>query len=93
MARLIAVMGRLTDDKDSAAALFLIYHMAALAEHLADLRETQQRLHQVRDARRAVERLLSLTQAARHGTQPLEPSLIAVGGTARLSAHTLGQSL
>jgi hypothetical protein len=64
MARLIAVMGRLTGDQDTTAALFLIYHMAALAEHLADLRETQQRLHQVRDARWAAKTLRTSAYAA-----------------------------
>jgi hypothetical protein len=38
MARLVAVMGRLTGDSDTAAALQLVLHLAALAEHLADLR-------------------------------------------------------
>jgi hypothetical protein len=53
MARLVAVMGRLTTDNDTTAALWLVYHLAALADHLADLRQTQERLHQARDARHA----------------------------------------
>jgi hypothetical protein len=50
-ARLIALMGVISDDKDAADALRLIYTLAAMAEHLADLRESQQRLHQARAAR------------------------------------------
>jgi hypothetical protein len=53
MGRLISVMGRLTGDEDAAAALLLVFNLAALAENLADLRHSQQRLHQVRDARHA----------------------------------------
>ena len=57
MARLIGVMGTLSRDRDTVAALRLVYTLAALAEHLADLREVQDRLHQARAARRAAERL------------------------------------
>lgn len=53
MARLISVMGRLTGDDDSAAALQLVFQIGAFAENLADLRRPQQRLHQVRNARLA----------------------------------------
>jgi hypothetical protein len=53
MARLISVMGRLTSDEDATAALQLVFQLSALAENLADLRRSQQRLHQVRDARQA----------------------------------------
>lgn len=60
MSRLIAVAGRLTGDRDTAAALVLIYHLAALAEHVADLREAQQRYHQARDARHAAGQLRAL---------------------------------
>jgi hypothetical protein len=74
MARLIAVTGRLTGDHDTAAALQLMLHLAALAEHLADLRQTQHRLHQVRDARHAARQLRELAQArpasAAHGPLP-----------------------
>jgi hypothetical protein len=80
MARLIAVVGRLTGDHDTVAALFLIYHMAALAEHLADLRETQQRLHQVRDARHAAQRLRALAATAPAGGPAPLPWLIPAGG-------------
>jgi hypothetical protein len=80
MARLIAVVGRLTGDHDTAAALFLLYHMAALAEHLADLRETQQRLHQVRDARHAAQRLRALAATAPAGRPAPRPRFTPAGG-------------
>jgi hypothetical protein len=57
MSRLIAVMGRLTGDHDTAAALQLILQMSMLADNLADLREAQQRLHQARAARHAADQL------------------------------------
>jgi hypothetical protein len=82
MARLIAVVGRLTGDHDTAAALFLIYHMAALAEHLADLREVQQRLHQVRDARHAAQRLRILTATGPAGGPAPRPRFTPAGGPA-----------
>jgi hypothetical protein len=52
MARLVALMGVLSKDEDSTTALQLLYTLAALAEHLADLREAQQRLYQAQAARR-----------------------------------------
>lgn len=82
MARLIAVAGRLTGDHDSAAALFLIYHMAALAEHLADLRETQARLHQVRDARHAAQQLRNLTKDTPPSRTAPRPTFNPSGGPA-----------
>ena len=57
MARLIAVMGTVSRDRDTLAALHLIYTLAALAESLADLREAQERLHQARAARHAAGQL------------------------------------
>ncbi|MGN9911128.1 relaxase/mobilization nuclease domain-containing protein [Phytohabitans sp. LJ34] len=57
MARLIAVLGAVSRDQDTTAALHLIYTLAALAESLADLRQAQDRLDQARDARRAAEQL------------------------------------
>jgi hypothetical protein len=65
MARLISVMGRLTGDHDTTAALQLVLQLSALAENLADLRRSQQRLHQVRDARQAAAIL-----HARHSDTP-----------------------
>jgi hypothetical protein len=57
MARLISVMGALSRDRDTAAALHLIYNLTGLAESLADLREAQDRLHQARAARHAAGQL------------------------------------
>jgi hypothetical protein len=64
MSRLIAIMGRLTGDHDTTAALQLVLQLAALAEHLADLRDSQQRLHQVRDARQAADDMRTLASPA-----------------------------
>jgi hypothetical protein len=58
MARLISVMGAIREDTDTTAVLHLILNIAAIAEHLADIREAQQRLHQAQAARNAA-RLLS----------------------------------
>lgn len=80
MARLIAVVGRLTGDRDTAAALLLLYHLAALAEHVADLRETQQRLHQVRDARYAAQRLRALAGSAPAAGPAPRPRFAPAGG-------------
>lgn len=66
MARLVALMGVISGDRDTAAALHLIYTFAALAENLADLREAQQRLHQARDARAAAAQLRIFTAPPRH---------------------------
>jgi hypothetical protein len=57
MARLIAVMGTLSRDRDTLAALHLVLTLAALAESLADLRGAQDRLHQARAARHAAGQL------------------------------------
>lgn len=63
MARLIAVMGRLTGDQDTAAALQLVLQMSMLADNLADLRDAQQRLHQARAARHAASQLRAIAAA------------------------------
>jgi hypothetical protein len=57
MARLIAVIGEVSRDRDTLAALHLVYTLAALAESLADLREAQARLSQARAARHAAGQL------------------------------------
>jgi hypothetical protein len=57
MARLIAVIGAVSRDRDTVAALHLVFTLAALAESLADLREAQARLHQARAARHAAGQL------------------------------------
>lgn len=87
MARLIAVWGTLSRDQDTTAALHLIYTMAALAETLADLRQTQHRLWQARAARHAAAQLRTYRPpAARagpdtvdvHSVRPLVPDPLAV---------------
>jgi hypothetical protein len=82
ISRLISVMGRLTGENDTTAALQLVLHLAALAEHLADLRHHQQRLHQVRDARHAADTLRSFAADA---TSPatLQPPLVVTPGSHR----------
>jgi hypothetical protein len=69
--RLIFVMGRLTGDRDTAAALQLLLQLSMLADTLADVREARQRLHQARAARSAAHRLrlIAATQ-----TSPATPS-------------------
>lgn len=59
MARLIIVMGTLSRDRDTTAALHLICTLEALAETLADLHEVQHRLHQACAARHAATYLRS----------------------------------
>lgn len=73
MARLIAVMGGLSRDRDTLAALHLVFALAALAESLADLREAQDRLHQAKAARHAVNQL-------RVWSPPAETPAVAAGG-------------
>jgi len=73
VSRLIFVMGRLTGDKDTAAALQLVLQMSILADTLADLRESQRRLHQARAARQAAEALRGVA-AASAPARPSQPS-------------------
>jgi hypothetical protein len=70
MSRLIAATGRLTGDHDTTAALRLVLHLAALAEHLADLRSAQHRLHQARDARHAARQLEAVARHERPNSSP-----------------------
>ncbi|GGM86402.1 relaxase/mobilization nuclease domain-containing protein [Dactylosporangium sucinum] len=67
LARIVATTGRLTGDRDTAAALQLLAQLAKFADNLADLREAQQRLHQARAARHAAGRLHSIVA---RGTSP-----------------------
>jgi hypothetical protein len=48
-----------------------VLHLAALAQHLADLRSAQHRLHQARDARRAAN---AMSSAAGSGSLRATPS-------------------
>ncbi|WP_373320269.1 relaxase/mobilization nuclease domain-containing protein [Virgisporangium aurantiacum] len=57
MSRLIAVMGRLSRDRDTVMMLHLIRALAGLADALAELRQAQARLNQARVAREAARRL------------------------------------
>jgi hypothetical protein len=61
MARLIGLMGALSRDRDTMAALHLLYTLAALAESLADLRDVQHRRHQAQAARASARRLRTYT--------------------------------
>jgi hypothetical protein len=91
MARLVAITGRLTDDHDTTAALWLIYHLAALADYLADLRQTQQRLHQVRDACHAAGQLRAIARPGPPGVATPLPFPRATGGP--IPAPARGTSL
>jgi hypothetical protein len=70
MARLIAVMGAVSRDRDSLAALHLIFTLAALAEGLADLRDAHGRLDQARAARNAAGQLHQYETRAATGPRP-----------------------
>ncbi|MCW6007240.1 hypothetical protein K1W54_22240 [Micromonospora sp. CPCC 205371] len=67
ISRLIAVMGRLTGNDDTIAALEMVLTMSMFADNLADLREAQQRLHQARAARQAAERLRTIAHSTATG--------------------------
>jgi hypothetical protein len=67
IARLIAAMGRLTDDRESAAALQLVLQIALFADSLADLRYAQHRLHQAQAARGAAAQLRGFVARADPG--------------------------
>jgi hypothetical protein len=57
IARVIGLMGAITNDEDAVAMLQLLKAIAGLADSLADLREAQHRRHQARDARTVAARL------------------------------------
>ncbi len=67
MARLVALMGRVSGDSDAIAALALVMDMARLADTLEELRRAQQRLHQADAARQAA---AALRAAAAGGAPP-----------------------
>jgi hypothetical protein len=91
MSRLISVMGRLAGDDDTTAALQLVLQLAALAENLANLRESQQRLHQVRDARHVAELLRSSSRAQPARGTVQAPSPGRVGCPAAPATRNQGQ--
>ncbi|MBO4140148.1 relaxase [Micromonospora tulbaghiae] len=57
MSRLVALMGRISGDDDTIAALALVMDLARLADTLERLRQAQQRLHQAEAARAAADAL------------------------------------
>ncbi|MET8042563.1 relaxase [Micromonospora sp. NPDC005215] len=75
MSRLVALMGRISGDDDTIAALALVMDLARLADTLKQLRNAQQRLHQAEAARTAAD-ALRLAAAARQRavTLPLTPT-------------------
>ena len=90
MSRLISVMGRLTSHEDTVAALQLVLHLAALAEHLADLRHSQQRLYQLRDARHAANTLRARASATPDHATSLPRMVPTRSATPRPGAPTGG---
>jgi hypothetical protein len=79
-------MGRLTSDRDTAAALQLLLQLSILADTLAELRVAHQRLHQARAARSAAHklRLIAATQTSPATTSaPAHSSTIPRTATAR----------
>jgi hypothetical protein len=72
MARLIAIMGQLSGDPPSAAALHLLYLVAALA-NLAALRHAQQRRAQATAARSAASDLRAIAARTGHSSTPTHP--------------------
>lgn len=75
MARLVALMGRISGDEDTYAALRLVLKMATLADALEQLRLAQRRLHQAQAARAAATALRAIGGAVRPPvTPPLTPA-------------------
>ncbi|GGM24127.1 relaxase [Dactylosporangium sucinum] len=65
MARLVALMGRISGDDDTIAALALVLDLARLADTLEELRTAQQRLHQAEAARAAAAALRAAADVGR----------------------------
>ncbi|MFF5217852.1 relaxase [Micromonospora sp. NPDC000442] len=57
MSRLVALMGRISGDEDTVAALALMMDLSRFADTIEQLRRAQQRLHQAEAARTAAEAL------------------------------------
>jgi hypothetical protein len=76
LARLIATMGALPADRNTAIVLDLIHALAALTDTVTALRQAQDRLHQVGAARLAAEYL-------RAWTPPAQPPPDAAAGPAQ----------
>ncbi|WP_328384325.1 relaxase (plasmid) [Micromonospora zamorensis] len=76
MSRLVAVMGRISGDEDTYAALRLVLKLAKLADALEQVRAAQQRLHQAEAARAAATALRAIAGATRPPvTVPLTPAV------------------
>ncbi|MBQ1028975.1 relaxase [Micromonospora sp. C97] len=75
MSRLVALMGRVSGDDDTIAALALVMDLARLADTLEQLRNAQQRLHQAEAARTAADALRLVAGTwQRAVTMPLTPT-------------------
>lgn len=80
MARVVALMGRISGDDDAIAALALIMDLARLGDTLEELRTAQRRLHQAQDASAAA---TALRLVAAGGTRPVTPAPIVVATPVR----------
>ncbi|MFV2103982.1 relaxase [Micromonospora sp. LOL_024] len=89
MSRLVALMGRISGDDDTIAALALVMDLARLADTLEQLRNAQQRLHQAEAARTAADALRLVAGGRQRAvTLPLTPTSTpapTVGGGRRTS--------
>jgi len=65
MARLVYLMGRISGDEDTYAALALVLDLARFGDTLARLRDVQQRWHQAEDARHAATMLRTTAEGGR----------------------------
>ncbi|WP_406071247.1 relaxase [Micromonospora sp. NBC_01638] len=75
MSRLVALMGRISGDDDTIAALALVMDLARLADTLEQLRNAQQRLHQAEAARVAADALRLVAGGRQRAvTLPLTPT-------------------
>lgn len=83
VSRLLSAAGQLSNDKALFAMLRLIVNLSLLADALAELRESQRRLHQARAARTAA-RLLRAVADAPEGPAPI----VAQAGTTRTARST-----
>ncbi|GAA4442594.1 relaxase/mobilization nuclease domain-containing protein [Phytohabitans houttuyneae] len=89
MARLIAVMGRLTDDEDTAAALRLLQQIAGFADNLAVIRDAQRRRHQAAAARQASNRLRILV--AQYETSVIASQTTTISTATRINRRSWPQ--
>ncbi|MEU4472403.1 relaxase [Micromonospora sp. NPDC023888] len=75
MSRLVALLGRVSGDDDTIAALALVMDLARLADTLEQLRNAQQRLHQAEAARTAADALRLVAGGRQRAvTLPLTPT-------------------